>query len=331
MGTEEYSTGSAGLAKQLRCSDAIYGNGVRYRLPTENGDSWLIDMCPKPGLAFTDAYVTLTEKITRKYEMTEPGIWIWSLASGEVSIVEQGKKPWQLAPGINVLINRGKPFEIIYGASQPLWWTSMLLSADCREQYFQVHSEEQSIVLSCLKGGKTSMYNTPDMVMAFEQVKYAIRSAFDTALPLFYYECKMGEILAFILRISQNETYWKTYLERSRNQSHMTYQNRKYIWRVKNVLDEDILRPPTLEQLTVVAGMGESRLRRYFRQWYGITIADYIRQGKLQYALRLLSHDEMSISNIAAVVGYESASKFSAAFKKVYQVTPSEVRKSFQI
>ncbi len=36
----------------------------------------------------------------------------------------------------------------------------------------------------------------------------------------------------------------------------------------------------------------------------------------MEQAIRFLSHDEMSIHNIATTLGYESASKFSAAFKK---------------
>ncbi|MCS4471567.1 helix-turn-helix domain-containing protein [Clostridium botulinum] len=39
----------------------------------------------------------------------------------------------------------------------------------------------------------------------------------------------------------------------------------------------------------------------------------------------------MSIHNIATTLGYESASKFSAAFKKIYGITPSAFRKSFNL
>jgi len=51
----------------------------------------------------------------------------------------------------------------------------------------------------------------------------------------------------------------------------------------------------------------------------------------MEQAIRFLSHDEMSIHNIGTTLGYESASKFSAAFKKVYGITPSAFRKSFNL
>lgn len=71
-----------------------------------------------------------------------------------------------------------------------------------------------------------------------------------------------------------------------------------------------------MEALAAIAGMGATKLRQSFKLWYGMTIAEYIRQQKLKYALRLLSDDDRSISNIAALIGYESASKFAMAFKK---------------
>lgn len=329
--TNEYYTGSGGLAEQMGCIQLAYGNGVRYRLPPENGDSWLIDIRPAAGLFFTDAYFTLLKPVVREYRLKQPGLWLWSLASGVVILTEQGGKARRLTPGINLIVNRGIAFEIAYESAAPIRWTSMLLFEDCLVRYFQDNFAEQPFSLAAAKRWKPFLYNTPDLVMVFEQLKYAVRTAFDNSLPMAYYQCKMGEILAFILRNRQNEGYWKDYVEKRRDPKHMTYQNRKYIWKAKAELDKNILNPPSLEQLAIIAGMSESRLRRYFQYWYGVSIAEYVRREKLKHALRLLWHDDLSIGNIAALVGYESASKFSLAFKKIYQVTPREVRRSFQI
>ncbi|MCS4463646.1 helix-turn-helix transcriptional regulator [Clostridium botulinum] len=67
--------------------------------------------------------------------------------------------------------------------------------------------------------------------------------------------------------------------------------------------------------------MSESKLRRCFKATYGKTIYEYIRYKKMEQAIRFLSHDEMSIHNISTTLGYESPSKFSAAFKK-FMVLP---------
>jgi AraC-like DNA-binding protein len=328
--TNEYLTGNAGLAGQLSCSTRDFGNGVLYGLPPQNGNSWLVDIHPAAGLFFTDAYFTLLESVVREYQMEQPGLWLWSVASGDITIVENGKKTRKLEAGIHVLVNQGKPFKIIYGTEQPMWYTSMLVFHDYLGRYLKAHPLESPFYLVEAVCWKPFQYNTPDVVMVLEQLKYAIRNG-DAPPPFMYYESKLGELLSLIVRNMQYQDLWKDYLKKNRNQKHLTYQNRKYIWKVKEELDKNILQPPSMEQLIVLAEMGATKLRQSFKLWYGITIAEYIRQEKLKHALRLLSVDDLSISNIAATIGYESASKFALAFKKVYHVTPSEVRKSFLI
>ncbi|SFM11971.1 helix-turn-helix transcriptional regulator [Pelosinus propionicus] len=319
MNTDEYLTGNAGLAGQLNCSKKDFGNGVIYWLPPQNGNSWLVDIHPAAGLFFTDVYFTLLEPLVREYQMEHPGLWLWSVTGGDLTIIENGKKAHKLKPGIHVLVNQGKPFKIIYG-TEPIRYTSVLVFDDCLTRYLKAEA-------ACWK---PFQYNTPDVVMVFEQLKYAIRNGIAPP-PFMYYESKLGELLSLIVRNMQYPHLWEDYLKKNRNQKHLTYQNRKYIWRVKEEIDKNILQPPSMEQLIALAEMGATKLRQSFKLWYGITIAEYIRQEKLKHALRLLSVDELSISNIAATVGYESASKFALAFKKVYHVTPSEVRKSFLI
>lgn len=329
MQTGEYLSGNAGLAGQLGCNTRNFGNGVIYSLPPENGNSWLVEIHPTPGLFFTNAYFTLKEPVIREYCTEQPGIWLLSVARGDITVFEKGKKARSLTQGIHMLICRDKPFKITYG-TEAIRYTSMLVFNDCIQRYLQAHPLEAPFSLVEAACWKPFQYNTPDVVMVFEQLTYAIRNAVGPP-PFMYYESKMGELLSLIIRNMQVQELWESYLKKDRNQKHLTYQNKKYIWKVKAELDKDILQPPSIEALSAVAEMGATKLRQCFKLWYGMTIAEYIRQQKLKYALRLLSDDDRSIGNIAAIIGYESASKFAMAFKKMYQVTPSEVRKSFLI
>lgn len=330
MQTGEYLTGNAGLAKQFGCSTKNFGNGVVYSFPPENGNSWLVDIHPSPGLFFTNAYFTLKETVIREYSMEHSALWILSVAYGEITVIEKGKKARTLTQGIHLLICQDKPFKVIYGSSQSVRYTGMLVFNDCLQRYLQAHPLESPFTLIEAACWDPIQYNTPDIVMVFEQLTYAIRNAI-APLPFMYYESKMGELIGLILRNTRAPNFWGNYLQKSHNQKHLTYQNKKYIWKVKAELDKDILHPPSMEALSAIAEMGATKLRQCFKLWYGITIAGYIRQQKLKYALRLLSDDDRSISNIAVIVGYESASKFALAFKKMYHVSPSEVRRSFLI
>ena len=65
---------------------------------------------------------------------------------------------------------------------------------------------------------------------------------------------------------------------------------------------------------------------RQFKKHVGITLRQYVLDLKLEYSLRLLIDQSLSISNIADKLGYSSVSNFAATFKKRYKITPSEWR-----
>ena len=60
----------------------------------------------------------------------------------------------------------------------------------------------------------------------------------------------------------------------------------------------------------------------YYRIFYHVA-----RCGNLTKAAALLHESDMSIAEIGRLVGYESQSKFTAAFKESYGCLPKEYRK----
>lgn len=86
------------------------------------------------------------------------------------------------------------------------------------------------------------------------------------------------------------------------------------------------MNPPEVSQLCKIAAMGQTKLRESFKSIYGVPIGTYIRQVKMRYALLLLVKPNLTIGNIAEHLGYANASKFAAAFRKVYGQSPEEYR-----
>ena len=58
--------------------------------------------------------------------------------------------------------------------------------------------------------------------------------------------------------------------------------------------------------------------------------AAYFRRLKMDSAAQLLRESEMRVADIRAAVGYDSPSKFSAAFKSVWGVCPADYRRTLQ-
>lgn len=68
-------------------------------------------------------------------------------------------------------------------------------------------------------------------------------------------------------------------------------------------------------------------LLKLFRKTTGMTIVQYKTQRKLDYACTLLKYSNVSISDIAQHLQYDSLSYFVRLFKKTYGVTPTEYRR----
>lgn len=89
---------------------------------------------------------------------------------------------------------------------------------------------------------------------------------------------------------------------------------------------EHLHEPIRIEELAVLAGMSEKYFIVYFKQACGATPGLYIYQMKMSRARNLLYTKRFSIKQIAGLLGYPDPYTFSKAFKKYYNVPPSQFR-----
>lgn len=66
---------------------------------------------------------------------------------------------------------------------------------------------------------------------------------------------------------------------------------------------------------------------RAFKAEFGVGFADYLRTYRLRQAARALSHSARPISEIAFEHGFRSPSHFTAAFRQLFGVAPTQFRK----
>lgn len=84
---------------------------------------------------------------------------------------------------------------------------------------------------------------------------------------------------------------------------------------------------PSLEQIAAHVFLSPTYFSKLFRKQTGATYSVYLDHKRLQQALLLLSHEHLSIGQIAEQVGYSNGNYFCDVFKKYYKVSPSEFRK----
>jgi transcriptional regulator, araC family len=80
-------------------------------------------------------------------------------------------------------------------------------------------------------------------------------------------------------------------------------------------------------ELAAALHVSERTLQRRLRDYFGITVSDWLRHKHMQYALYALTTGKESISEIAYRCGYGHTSSFTQAFKQYFDCTPAEVRK----
>jgi AraC-like DNA-binding protein len=73
--------------------------------------------------------------------------------------------------------------------------------------------------------------------------------------------------------------------------------------------------------------MSPTKLKSNFKMIYGFSMLQYHKEKNLLLAKQLLENSDVLINHIFVLTGYESASKFTAAFKKRFKKLPSDIRK----
>ena len=96
---------------------------------------------------------------------------------------------------------------------------------------------------------------------------------------------------------------------------------------VHNELTANLAERVTIEELSRTYLMNTTTLKRCFKQVYGETIAAHMKKHRMEQAASLLLKTQNDIAAIAQAVGYESQSRFTAAFKETYGELPTEYRR----
>ena len=83
----------------------------------------------------------------------------------------------------------------------------------------------------------------------------------------------------------------------------------------------------TIKEIADQMHVSQTQLKNSFRNYYGNSVYKYIRSRKMEQAAALLAEGQLSVMEIAGMFGYENCSKFAAAFRGEYGMSPSDYRR----
>lgn len=101
-----------------------------------------------------------------------------------------------------------------------------------------------------------------------------------------------------------------------------------YLSQALTAIHADPARAWTVADLASLACLSRSAFHERFSEVIGMPPLGYLTEHRLRLAARHLSQPDLSINRISERVGYTSETAFSQAFRRQYQMTPSQYRKS---
>ncbi|MDT3403874.1 helix-turn-helix transcriptional regulator [Mucilaginibacter terrae] len=153
-----------------------------------------------------------------------------------------------------------------------------------------------------------------------QQLKAIISEINKAAQPAYirriYLEGKILELLSLQLKNSLLEP-----VEQPRPATNNDLQK---LQAVKQLLEQNIKTPHSLNELAKKSGLNDFKLKKGFKETYGHTVFGYLAELRMQKAQSLLQSG-LTVSEVADTVGYKNAHHFTVAFKKRFNLRPSEV------
>lgn len=95
---------------------------------------------------------------------------------------------------------------------------------------------------------------------------------------------------------------------------------------VLNLLDRRYRAPVRLAELAAHAGVHPGYLSRVFRRCVGVTVTDYVRRRRIDWAGERLVTTDLPLSRIAMEAGFTDQAHFARLFKRVTGLTPRAFR-----
>jgi len=92
----------------------------------------------------------------------------------------------------------------------------------------------------------------------------------------------------------------------------------------REILLYQLENPPSLLELAAMVGVSVRTLKRGFPELFGKTVFGYLTDRRMEWAEKLLQQGNLSVTEVANLVGYSNPGHFAAAFKRRFCVTPSQ-------
>jgi len=94
----------------------------------------------------------------------------------------------------------------------------------------------------------------------------------------------------------------------------------------QEILTNNLESPPSLTELAKEIGMNTFKLKKNFKEFFGVPVFKYLQNERLTLAHKIIRNQDATVQEAAWHVGYDSLSSFSNAFEKKFGYRPSQIK-----
>jgi AraC-like DNA-binding protein len=101
-----------------------------------------------------------------------------------------------------------------------------------------------------------------------------------------------------------------------------------WLKRVTEEIEAHLDAPLTVERLAAIAGLSRAHFVRQFTRRAGAPPSEYVFRSRMARAARLLQSSGLTVVEIAGSLGFADANYFAKAFRRAFDVSPTEFKRS---
>lgn len=291
---------------------------------TVNNEGYFNRVVPRPGLELVESCYHLRENrsVSIQSEAAMVELSFSFQGSGEVAVAGNGQH--ELLPDSCALqLMRNFQADFYYRADTPLRSIAIGISVEQFNAWLAETNEGAHFSFDGLLGTDAfrmfRMPIRPELSRLLPQIDDTSPS--HPALRRLHMEGRILEIAALALDtflFGRDPNHQKSAISRS---------DREKIRKAREILLAHMEAPPSLIELSRMAGVNEYKLKVGFKEEFGTSVFAYLREKRLERALTLLRDESLSVSQTAAAVGFSNFSHFAEAFRKQYGLNPSDVKR----
>jgi len=306
------------LSRGMESKLAFTGWEQRLILPESVGSGYISRMKIRPGMEILVEDMVLRDNLKLHIEQECQVLGLAYQLSGEVYCEWNGMPvSTSNSPGNTVFFTDHTKVYLETSSMSKSYGVKVRLRPEELCCYFE-ESEDRERLALLLNHYKNTVHNysiTPDI----EKIVYdMLVCSYQGPLKRLFIESKALElIMLFVHEHGEGRATKNSSRTQSKNELEKLHMARQII---VNHLEQ----PRSIQQLSKIVGLSTTKLKKGFREQFGTTIFELVREERLNKAAWLLETNQMKVCEAAVAVGYSNPSNFASAFRKQYGCNPSD-------